>query len=130
LSATTGNYMAFRTAACAYPVPLVTINTATDLTTTTATLRGFVDDNGSTTTTTFEYGPTSCYGSSVSAMPGTITSGTGMTAVLTTIGDPFHPTTPTPALACNTWYHYRTVAVSAAGTTKGDDVTFRTTPCP
>jgi hypothetical protein len=130
LSATTGNYMAFRTAACAYPVPLVTINTATDLTTTTATLRGFVDDNGSTTTTTFEYGPTSCYGSSVSAMPGTITSGTGMTAVLTTIGDPFHPTTPTPALACNTWYHYRTVAVSATGTTKGDDVAFRTAPCP
>jgi hypothetical protein len=129
-SATTGNYMAFRTAACAYAVPLVTISTPTDLTTTTATLRGFVDDNGATTTTTFEYGPTSCYGSSVSATPGTIASGTGLTAVSATIGDPFHPTTPTPALACNTWYHYRTVAVSAAGTTKGDDVAFRTSPCP
>lgn len=130
LGATTGNYMAFRTAACAYAVPLVTINTPKDLTTTTATLRGFVDDNGATTTTTFEYGPTSCYGSSVSAMPGTITAGAGLTAVSTTIGDPFHPTTPTPALACNTWYHYRTVAVSATGTTKGDDVAFRTAPCP
>jgi hypothetical protein len=95
-----------------------------------ATLNGVVNDNGAAATVTFEYGLTSCYGSSVAAMPGTVTAGAGATAVIAEIGDPGHPTTPTPQLACNTRYHFRVRAVSAAGTTTGNDTVFTTSACP
>jgi hypothetical protein len=130
LGTTTGNYRMFRTAACGTPRPQAESHPASMVTETTATLPGIVDDNGATTSWTFEYGPTSCYGSSVPATAGTVAAGSGITAVSVVIGDPTHPTTPTPPLACNNWYHYRVVAVSAAGTTKGDDVSFRTAACP
>jgi hypothetical protein len=120
LGTTTSNHQQFRTGACASPRPGAETHPATLVTGTTATLHGIANDGGTMTTVTFEYGPTSCYGSVAAATPGSVTAGTGVTAVSAMIG----------SLTCNTWYHYRTVAVSAAGTTKGDDVTFRTTPCP
>lgn len=129
-SVTTSGAKMLRTSACAYATPGAETSVPIEVTTTTANLVGFVTDNGATATVTFEYGPTSCYGSSVAATPGTVASGAGMTAASAMVGDPLHPTTPTPALACNTWYHYRTVATSATGTTKGDDVAFRTAACP
>jgi phosphodiesterase/alkaline phosphatase D-like protein len=80
-----------------------------------ATLNGTVNANNADTAVTFQYGLTTSYGSSVSAVPGTATGmdNTGVSAALT-------------GLLPNTAYHFRTVGVNAAGTTNGSDATFTT----
>ncbi len=117
---TTGNDAMFTTAACAFPTPVATTRPATAITDTSATLGGIANDNGADTTVTFDYGPTSCYGSGIAATPGSISNGSGATPVTATL----------TGLACDTRYHYRVRAVSAAGTTTASDVAFTTAPCP
>ncbi len=79
-----------------------------------------MEDKGATTTVTFDYGLTSCYGSSIAATPGTVAAGTGSISVIANL----------TGLTCNTYYHYRLKAVSSGGTSTGSDTEFLTAPCP
>jgi hypothetical protein len=90
-----------------------------DVTPTSATLTAQVDPNGTDTTYYFQYGTSSSYGSSAPAAPGRdIGSGHAAQSV-----------SATPlGLQPGTLYHYRVVAVSSAGTSKGPDGTFTTFP--
>lgn len=83
----------------------------------TATLNGTVSDGNSTTSAIFQYGRDDDYGGSVPA--GTVAAGSGSTPVSAGIS----------GLGCNTTYHFRLVGSNAAGTTKGADHVFLTTPC-
>ena len=84
-----------------------------------ATLNGTVNPNGASTTAAFEYGPTISYGTQVagSPAPGSGNSPVAVSAAIT-------------GLFCNTPYQYRAVAISAGGTTKGENATFTTPVCP
>ncbi|PIF89849.1 putative secreted protein (IPTL-CTERM system target) [Acidovorax sp. 62] len=103
------------------PSPTATTGAATSITTTGATLNGTVNDNGASTTVTFEYGLTNAYGNSAAATTGgTVGAGAGVTAASVAIS----------SLSCNTTYHFRVNGVSSAGTTNGNDATFTTSKCP
>ncbi len=95
--------------------PTVTTKAATLLTHNTATLNGMVNANTLDTTVTFEYGLDTSYGTSVTAVPNTLT-GTTDTAVSAAI----------TGLTPNTTYYYRVVGVNMLGTTNGLDQTFTT----
>lgn len=82
---------------------------------TSATLNGSVNPNGVATSWFFEYGTTTAYGSTTASK--SAGSGTSSVAV----------TAPLSNLAAGTTYHYRLVAKSAAGTTRGADQTLATT---
>ncbi len=97
----------------------VVSDAATGVTQFTATLNGAVTANGNTVAAGFDFGPTAAYGTSVSAIPATVT-GNIATAVNYTLA----------GLIPNTIYHYRTNGVSGAVTTLGADMTFTTLPCP
>jgi len=103
----------------AYEMPQVTTTAATSVTQTGATLNGTVNACSQTVVTSFEYGLTTAYGSSVAATPSPVTgnTATGITAALT-------------GLTINTRYHYR--AVGTVGATKyyGADFTFDLVPTP
>jgi hypothetical protein len=94
--------------------PTVTTNAASGLTTTGATLNANLTSKGSASTVTvsFEYGPTTAYGSTATGIPPTLTSTGAFTASLT-------------GLTPNTTYHYRAKAVGD-GTTYGSDQQFTT----
>jgi photosystem II stability/assembly factor-like uncharacterized protein/phosphodiesterase/alkaline phosphatase D-like protein len=95
--------------------PIATTGTATSISTTDATLNGTVDAQGSSTTVTFEYGPTTSYGNQVTATQSPVT-GSGSVPVSGVAS----------GLTANTLYHFRVVAASTGGTTNGQDVTFTT----
>jgi hypothetical protein len=126
---TTGNDAMFTTAACAVPTPIATTVGGGEFIvvdpgpipprTYRTILSGIVNDNGAVTTVTFDYGLSNCYGSSIAATPGTIINGSGVTPV----------SAPLTGLTCDTRYHYRVRAVSAAGTTTASDIAFTTPPC-
>lgn len=92
-----------------------TTNAATAVGNTTATLNGIVNAAGSSTTVSFEYGTSTSYGTTVTALQSPVT-GTANTAVSAAI------TGLTPGLN----YHFRVKAVSGGGTTYGSDLTFTT----
>lgn len=115
---TNGNDLTFATTAC--PPPTATTNAATSITTTSAQMNGTVNDNGSTTTVTFQYGLTVAYGSTVTATQSPLGPNWGSMGVNATAS----------GLTCGTTYHYRVRAVSAGGTTNGGDMTFTTSACP
>jgi hypothetical protein len=82
---------------------------------TSATLNGSVNPNGVATSWYFEYGTTTGYGSTTSSKnAGSGTSSVAVTASLS-------------SLVAGTTYHYRVVAKSAVGTTRGADQTLATT---
>jgi hypothetical protein len=97
--------------------PTATTGAASGISGTSATLNGSINDNGATTTATFQYGQTASYGSSVSG--GTISAGTGATPVNAAIS----------SLTCNTTYHFKLAGTNSVGTTNGSDQTFITSPC-
>jgi len=100
--------------------PSATTGSATALTVTGATLGGTVNDNGLTTTVTFDYGLSTSYSSNAAATTGgTISAGTGSTPVVLSLS----------GLSCNTPYHFRVKAVNVGGTTYGSDGSFTTTAC-
>lgn len=98
----------------AAPPPAVVTDHETDVTLTSATLHGKVDPHGCATTYHFEYGTTTAYGS----VTADTAAGSGTSSLLAA--------TPITGLAAHTVYHFRIVATSAAGTTEGSDVLFRT----
>jgi uncharacterized protein (TIGR02145 family) len=99
--------------------PLVTTYAATEVTNTSAVLNGSVNANASSTAVTFEYGTTYMYGSAANATPGTAE---GIT--------PVNVTMALTGLIPGQLYHFRVKAVSAGGTTYGEDNTFITTQPP
>jgi len=99
--------------------PTAVTDGASGIAATTATLNGVVNASGASTTVTFEYGPTSDYGETAIAVPGTVTGFTN-TAVSASLS----------ALNPNTTYHFRVVAVNAGGVSSGSDRTFTTQAAP
>jgi hypothetical protein len=101
------------------PGPSVTTGVATNLTSSGATLNGTVNDNGSATTISFDYGTTSVYGTNVAATTpsgGSIAAGTGTTAASVDVS----------SLTPNTTYHFRVNATANGTTVNGSDATFTT----
>jgi sugar lactone lactonase YvrE/alpha-tubulin suppressor-like RCC1 family protein len=96
--------------------PLAISRPATAVSAGTATLHGGLDPQGSATTYRFEYGTTAAYGSSVPVPDASAGSGTAASEVSREIS----------GLSANTTYHYRISATNAAGTSHGEDRTFRT----
>jgi hypothetical protein len=95
--------------------PAAVTAAATSVGATSATLNGSVNPNGVATSWYFEYGTTTGYGSTTSSKnAGSGTSSVAVTASLTN-------------LAGGTTYHYRLVAKSAVGTTRGADQMLATT---
>lgn len=86
------------------------------ITSTTAILTGRVNPNGLPTTYWFEWGTTEAYGSSSTPQ----SAGSGIAAVEYDL--------PLSGLTPNTLYHYRFVATSLWGTSRGQDLLFTTDP--
>jgi hypothetical protein len=96
-----------------YIVPYVVTGSATSITQNSATLNGLVMPAGNTLTTFFEYGTTASYGSTVPALPGTV-SGNNPTSVIIAL----------TSLSPNTVYHYRCKATNGINTYYGNDSIF------
>jgi sugar lactone lactonase YvrE len=90
------------------------------ITQTSATIRGLVNPEGSSTKYRFEYGPTSAYGTSWPVPDGSVGSG----------GSPVEISKGLTGLHRETIYHYRVVASNDAGTTVGGDEVFTTKAVP
>lgn len=88
---------------------------ATEITTSGAILNGIVNANDLNTTVTFEYGTSTLYGSSITALQSPLTGHNDelINAVLT-------------GLNPGTLYHYRVKSVNSQGTSFGSDTTFTT----
>ena len=102
----------------ASPPPTVASGSATSVTSTTATLSGTVNPNGSTATYQFNYGTTTNYGSFVPASPGTVAIGSSPATVSVSLS----------GLMGSTTYDFQLVATNANGTTNGANETFTTSP--
>ena len=98
--------------------PVAVTGSATSITVTSATLNGTVDPNGRATAWYFEYGTSTSYGSKTAEK--SAGSGTSTMSV----------SAPVSGLARGRLYHYRLVATSDAGTSRGADQTFSTTGVP
>jgi hypothetical protein len=100
--------------ALAADAPAVTVAPATQVTQSSATLRGTVNPRDVQTSYVFEYGPTKAYGASTPvADAGKGTTARAVAAAVT-------------GLAPATTYHFRLVATSGAGTSRSGDRTFTT----
>jgi Fibronectin type III domain len=101
-------------------LPDATTETASNITTESATVSGTVNPNNAATTYQFEYGTTTAYGSAAPASP--VSAGSDST---------IHDVTANlTSLAESTTYHYRLVATSENGSKAGSDRTFHTTGPP
>jgi phosphodiesterase/alkaline phosphatase D-like protein len=109
---TTNTYTLFVTRA---ELPTVTTGEVTGVLSNAATFNGTVNADGANTTASFQYGLTTNYGSTVTAVPATVT-GSSDTAVSATVAN----------LLPSTTYHYRVQGINASGTAQGLDATFTT----
>lgn len=98
--------------------PTVVTGSATSVGPTSATLNGTVDPNGRATTWHFEYGTSTSYGSRTPDK----SAGSGGSAV--------DVSAALSGLARGRLHHYRLVATSDAGTSRGADQTFTTAGAP
>ena len=112
-----GTNLTFTTAAC---LPTATTSAASAITLTGATLNGVVSSNGASTTVTFDYGPTTAYGSSLTATSSPLVANSSNSSV----------SAPLTGLSCGTSYQFRVKAVNSAGTTYGSNQSFTTSTCP
>lgn len=99
--------------------PTATTGAASGLSGNSVTLNGTVSSNGATTTTYFDYGPTTSYGNRILATPASLDASASNTAI----------SLPLSGLACNATYHFRAVATNWVGTSTGSDATFTTGNC-
>jgi hypothetical protein len=98
--------------------PTVTTTAASSIGTTSATLNGTIGPGGVSSTSHFEYGIDTNYGSQTAeSSPSSASTAVAATA-------------PVTGLLPNTTYHYRTVGSNAAGSITGNDQTFTTAPAP
>jgi len=117
---THGGDLSFSTAACAATPPTAATVAASGLTATAAVLNGTVSSNGASTTVTFDYGPTTSYGTNVPATQSPLSSGASNAAVSVALA----------GLTCNSTYHFRVNATnSAGGPIHSSDLTFTTAVC-
>ncbi|HNW73893.1 MAG TPA: T9SS type A sorting domain-containing protein [Bacteroidales bacterium] len=107
-----GNDMTFTTS---FPPPTVVTTAVTAIGLNGATLNGTVNANGAASTVIFEYGLTTNYGSTITAVPPSVT-GTTVTPVTGIVS----------GLLPVTLYHYRVVATNSGGFGNGNDMTFTT----
>ncbi|HVW19509.1 MAG TPA: hypothetical protein VHB30_14800 [Solirubrobacteraceae bacterium] len=98
------------------PPPNATTGPIENITATSATLTGTVNPRGSDTTYYFQYGATSGYGARTTSR----SAGNGSAPIPVRID--------VASLTPNARYHYRVVAVSDGGTTRGADRVFTTSP--
>jgi hypothetical protein len=98
--------------------PSASTGGAANVTYSAATLDGSVDPRGGETNYVFQYGPTRGYGSQTPLSP----AGNGANTIKVSQA--------VSGLQPLTTYHYRIVATSPAGTTKGNDRTFTTPKIP
>ena len=119
-SLVTGGVIALAAAAsaAAATAPSVTTGPVTAVGPTTATVSGTVNPNGTATTWHVEYGTSTNYGSQTSSV--NAGAGTTSTNVTANLG----------GLTAGTTYHYRLVAVSTAGTSRGSDGILQTSSTP
>ncbi len=114
----------FTSAACPAGAPSAMTTAASALTTTSATLNGFVSANGAVTSVTFDYGTTLAYGgvgSPLTATESPLPANASNAAVSVSLN----------TLNCNTTYHVRVNANNGnGGTVNGNDVTLQTAACP
>ena len=104
----------------AVSAPAATTDSATFVSSSSTTLNGTVNPNDALTTVVFEYGLSTSYGSTATAVQSPLT-GTTSQAVSAGI----------TGLTQGTTYHYRVVATNSAGTGSGSDRTFTTSEsCP
>jgi hypothetical protein len=113
---TNGLDMTFTTPAI---LPVAVTTSATNITSTSATMNGTINAGGASTAVTFEYGLTAAYGTTVPGVPATV-NGNTVTLVSADIA----------GLVTSTTYHYRVNGVNSVGTGNGTDMTFFTTTCP
>lgn len=107
----------FTTGACPVGTPVVSTSGASGIGMYAATLNGFVNAGGASTTTSFDLGPTAVYSMSLNAQTVGGTSSQQVSALATN-------------LACGWTYHFRVKASNSAGTQTGSDMTFTTGTCP
>jgi hypothetical protein len=98
--------------------PKISASYATYVTFSSVVLNGYLNPHGQAANYYFQYGPTSGYGAQTPLAPGGNTT-TGVKVSQQVSG-----------LQALTTYHFRFVAISAAGTTTGPDRTFTTTKVP
>ncbi len=110
-----GNETSFTTSIAA---PAVTTLGATGFSATNAALSGMVNPNGAVTTAYFQYGLTTNYGSF------SATNSLAATNITLAVSNLISN------LASGTTYHFQLVAVNAAGTSAGDDLTVTTIALP
>ena len=111
-----GADMTFTTAAAP---PTASTDAASAVSGTGATLNGTVRANNDSTTVTFEYGPDTGYGATVTADQSPVT------------GNVFTPVTVSiSGLTSGVTYHFRVAAQNSSGTTYGSDATFVTGAAP
>ena len=111
LGTSTGSEASFSTS---WDLPTVTTNSATDMTTNSATLNGEVSTNGTTTTALFHYGTVS--GSYTGTSTQSTITGSSTSSVSASLS----------SLSSGTTYYYRAVANNVAGTSTGSEVSFAT----
>jgi hypothetical protein len=98
--------------------PAVIVAAATNIISTGATLNGYVNAYSLATVITFEYGPTSIYGKTITASQSPLSENTEIQVSASISG-----------LTPSTLYHYRIIATNSLGTVFSNDITF-TTPGP
>jgi Ca2+-binding RTX toxin-like protein len=98
--------------------PTVVTGAASGIGPTSASLTGTVNPNGRSTSWLFEYGTTTAYGSKTSSR--SAGSGSGTLPVVASVSN----------LQPGVTYHYRLVATSSLGTSRGADATFSTVGAP
>jgi hypothetical protein len=103
-------------AALAATAPVVVEESASNIASSSATLAGQVNPEGTETTYWFEYGTSEAYGASAPVPDGSAGAGTSAAPVQA----------HTQALQPQTTYHFRLVAANAGGTVDGADRTFTT----
>ncbi len=108
-------YGADKTFTTLFAPPFVTTDEATSVSNNSAILNGTVNAFGNTTTVTFEYGPDTSYGTTVTADQSTV-SGSDYAPMSTTLS----------GLSTGTTYHYRVVGTNSDGIFNGNDQTFKT----
>jgi uncharacterized protein (TIGR02145 family) len=96
--------------------PLAVTLDATDITNLTATIKGNVNASNLATEVSFEFGSTTDYGQSITAVPSQI-SGEIVTSITANV----------TGLKSGEKYHYRIKATNTAGTVYGEDILFSTT---
>lgn len=102
------------------PAPVVSDESAIEVSGTSFELKGTVNPSGSATTYQFEYGTTTSYGSKAPVAEASVGSGGADVVVAQTVA----------GLLPNTTYHYRLTAHNPGNTAMTGDKTFLTPPAP